>query len=65
MQIGAHGELGSINGGNQTRGEGQRAAHIVQSVCERRNKDCDHEVETETLYNRTRRPDWDDIETQE
>lgn len=46
-------------------GNRQRAAHRVQSVSERKDKDCDHVDETGTLYNRTRRPDWDDIETQE
>lgn len=62
MQIDADDEPGSINGGNQTHG---RAAHRVQSVNERKDKDCDHVDETGTLYNRTRKPDWDDIETQE
>lgn len=46
-------------------GNGRRAAHRVQSVGERKDKDCDHVDETETLYNRTRGPDWDEIETQE
>lgn len=36
-----------------------------ESVNQRRDKECNHKDERKTLYNRTRGPDWDDIETQE
>ena len=62
MQIDANDEPGSINGGNQTLGKWTESSR--QSPVSR-DKDCDHVDDTEKLYNRTRRPDWDEIETQE
>lgn len=62
MQVDANDEPGSINGGNQTLGKWTESSR--QSPVSR-DKDCDHVDETGTLYNRTRRPDWDEIKTQE
>lgn len=59
-------EPGSRNGGNQNIwGKDREEPTESKSVNQRRDKECNHEDETKTLYNRTREPDWDDIETQE